>query len=121
MTASRRVKVLSRPRSVGVIFSEEDLQHALGLRKPPDLFELRLDGLVVAIDKMQAAMPNYARHVIITVASAERRRREQSLARASSRVAAVRFLPDATYVDVELSCAKVLSSVLKQARAQKVR
>ena len=36
------------PKIVGVIFSRLDLQRALRMRKPPDLFELRLDGLAAA-------------------------------------------------------------------------
>jgi 3-dehydroquinate dehydratase I len=119
MTAPRRVKAASSPRLVGVIFSEQDLQHALGLRKPPDLFELRLDGLVVAIDKMQAAMPKLRSPLIIT-ARAPREGGANHLSLARRRELLVRFLPDARYVDVELSCAKALSAVLKQARAQKV-
>ena len=43
MTGRRSTK--RRPRIVGVIASREDLEQALRMRRPPDLFELRLDHL----------------------------------------------------------------------------
>ena len=39
--ATRSTK--QRPRVVGVIASRDDLERALRMRRPPDLFELRLD------------------------------------------------------------------------------
>ena len=43
MMARRSTK--RRPRVVGVIASRADLERAVRMRRPPDLFELRLDRL----------------------------------------------------------------------------
>ena len=48
MTARRSIK--RRPRVVGVIASRADLARAIRMRRPPDLFELRLDCLVDFVD-----------------------------------------------------------------------
>ncbi len=120
MTLPRTVKATSRPRSVGVIFSEQDLQRALRLRKPPDFFELRLDGLLSAIHKLPAAIPQLRAPRIITARSpAEGGANNLSLAQ--RRELLVRFLPDASLVDVELSLAPAFSALLKRARAANLR
>lgn len=121
MTVERTVKAASlRPQSVGVIFSHADLQRALRLRRPPDLFELRLDGLVAATEKLQTAIPKLQAPFIITARRAtEGGANNLSLAR--RRQLLLRFLPDAAYVDVELRSAAALFVVLKLARARKVR
>jgi len=49
MTASS--SATDRPRVVGVIASRADLGRALGMRKPPDLFELRLDHLAGTVEQ----------------------------------------------------------------------
>ncbi len=116
VTLPRTVKATSRPRSVGVIFSEQDLQRALRLRKPPDFFELRLDGLLAAIHKLPAAIPRLRVPLIITARSpAEGGANNLSLAQRRELLG--RFLPDASLVDVELSFAPALSALLKRARA----
>jgi 3-dehydroquinate dehydratase-1 len=111
------VKATSRPRSVGVIFSEQDLQRALRLRKPPDLFELRLDGLLAVIRRLPVAIPQLRAPLIITARSpTEGGANNLSLSR--RRELLMRFLPDATLVDVELSAATAFSALLKRARAE---
>jgi 3-dehydroquinate dehydratase-1 len=115
MTQLRTVKATSRPRSVGVIFSEKDLQRALRLRKAPDLFELRLDGLPAAIRKLPSAIPQLRAPLIITARSpTEGGANNLSLAR--RRELLMRFLPNATFLDVELSSATAFSALLKRAR-----
>ncbi len=42
-----------RPRVVGVITSRADLDFAMRVRRPPDLFELRLDHLVHVLDELE--------------------------------------------------------------------
>ena len=55
-----------RPQIVGVIFSRADLRRALRMRKPPDLFELRLDGLAGCIDEVKSAVARLGPSLIIT-------------------------------------------------------
>ena len=50
-----------RPRIVGVIASPADLDRALRMRRPPDLFELRLDRLVRMDDQLKSAFTEAAR------------------------------------------------------------
>ena len=110
------VKATSRPRSVGVIFSERDLQRALRLRKPPDLFELRLDGLLAVIRKLPAALSKLRAPLIITARSPIEGG-ANNLSLAHRRELLMRFLSDATFIDIELSSAPAFSSLLKRARA----
>ena len=113
------VKATSRPRSVGVIFSERDLQRAVRLRKPPDLFELRLDGLLAMIGRLSATIPQLRAALIITARSPlEGGANNLSLAR--RRELLIRFLPGAAFVDIELSSAPALSSLLKRLRTRKL-
>jgi 3-dehydroquinate dehydratase I len=119
MSVPRTVKATSRPRSVGVIFSRQDLQRALRLRKRPDLFELRLDGLVSLVDRLPDAIPKLRRSLIITARSPHEGG-ANDLSPARRRELLLRFLPDAAFVDVELSCAISFSPVLKLAHKRKV-
>src|ERR1051325_2375538 len=57
------------PQAVGVIFSGADLARAMVLRSPPDLFELRLDGLNDVIEELPNAIPRLGKPVIITARS----------------------------------------------------
>ena len=115
MTQAGTVKATSRPRSVGVIFSEQDLQRALRLRKPPDLFELRLDGLITCIRKLPAAISRLRAPLIITARSPIEGG-ANNLSLAHRRELLMRFLPVATFIDVELSSVTGLSALLKHAR-----
>ena len=51
MTERRSTK--RRPRIVGVIASRDDLERALRMRRPPDLFELRLDRLTGVLGRIE--------------------------------------------------------------------
>jgi 3-dehydroquinate dehydratase-1 len=119
MSAPRTVKATSRPRSVGVIFSPHDLQRALHLRKPPDFYELRLDGLVAIAGKLPGAIPRLRRPLIITARSPDEGG-ANNLSLPRRRDLLLRFLPYAALIDVELANAALLSSVLKRARTKKV-
>lgn len=121
MTAPRSVKASSfLPQSVGVVFSKADLTCALRLRKPPDFFELRLDGLGAVIGELPSAIAKLRAPIIVTARSrAEGGANDLPVAR--RRELLLRFLANAACVDVELRSATALAAVLDLARAQKIR
>jgi 3-dehydroquinate dehydratase I len=108
------------PRVVGVIASRADLERALQMRKPPDLFELRLDRLACIADHVENVLPKLRTSLIITarhpheggVSKLRLRHRRELLAR---------FLNHANYVDVELRSASALRPLLKLAKNKNVR
>ena len=107
------------PKIVGVIFSSADLRRALRMRKPPDLFELRLDRFANDTAELRAAIPRLAAPRIITARHpAEGGAKNVSAAR--RRTLLLEFLPHARYVDVELRSLPALHSVIAKAAAQKV-
>jgi len=115
MPAAKRVKKRSRvPQVVGVITSSAEVRAAERLRRPPDLFELRLDwllhekGLERSIRSLRAPIIITARH------SAEGGRHR--LADPARSGLLLRFLPLAKYVDVELRSVSGLRAVLEKAR-----
>jgi 3-dehydroquinate dehydratase-1 len=96
------------PKSVGVIFSRADLERAVRMRHPPDLFELRLDRLInPAVERLPAPLIITARH--------PREGGANNLSAARRRALLLEFLPRATYVDVELRSARALQPVLRSA------
>jgi 3-dehydroquinate dehydratase-1 len=109
-----------RPRVVGVIASRADLEGAVRMRRPPDLFELRLDRLAGMADQVESVLPKLRRPLIITVRHPHEggtrklrlRQRQDLLAR---------FLDHADYMDVELCSASALQSLLKLAEKKNVR
>ncbi len=89
------------PQIVGVIFSRADLQRAVRMRRPPDLFELRLDRLAHCIAEVDAAVERLRAPLIITA----RHPREGGANHLSGRrrcALLLQFLSRAAYVDVEL-------------------
>ncbi len=109
-----------RPRIVGVIASRADLERAVRMRRPPDLFELRLDRLVRMADQVERTLPKLRRPLIITArdpheggANKLRLRQRRDLLG--------RFLNHADYVDVELRSAGALHALLANAKTKKVR
>jgi len=64
MMAHRSIK--RRPRVVGVIASRADLERAVRMRRPPDLFELRLDRLAGMADQVENVLPKLRTPLIIT-------------------------------------------------------
>ena len=110
---------MTRPKIVGVIFSRADLQRAIRMRKPPDLFELRLDRLAPSISQVDAALSRLPAPAIIT-ARVSREGGANNLPTAERRNLLLRFLPRAAYVDLELRSAKSLRAVLRSASENKV-
>ena len=119
MITPKIVKATTQPRYVGVIFSANDLNRALRLRSRPDLFELRLDGLAASAHKLPDVIPRLRRPVIITARSPKEG--GLNLLSLSRRRQLLRcFLPMAAMIDLELSCATALASIIKLARASEV-
>ena len=90
------------------------------MRNPPDLFELRLDGLIRIKDEVKAATARLPAPVIITA----RHPAEGGANRLSSkqrRALLLEFLAHGEYVDVELRSRAFLADVLQSAREKKVR
>ncbi len=118
MTGLRSTK--RRPRVVGVIASGADLERAVRMRRPPDLFELRLDRLASMADQVERALPKLSRPLIITArdpheggANKLRLRQRRDLL--------ARFLKHAGYIDVELRSARALRALLAIAKTKNVR
>src|SRR2546423_6784598 len=107
------------PKIVGVIFSRLDLQRALRMRKPPDLFELRLDGLADRLGEVRDLITRLPAPLIIT-ARDPREGGANNLPPTRRRVLLLEFLPHARYVDVELRSARALQSVLENAADAKI-
>jgi 3-dehydroquinate dehydratase-1 len=110
---------MSRQKIVGVIFSRADLQRALRMRNPPDLFELRLDRLVNCFDELKAAVRPLPAPLIVT-ARDPREGGANNLSANRRRELFFEFLPQARYVDVELHSAHVLRPVLQAAAQKKI-
>jgi len=110
----------SAPQIVGVIFSTADFQRAVRMRNPPDLFELRLDGLMAKSDEVETALSDLGAPLIITA----RHPREGGLNHLSAgerRALFLQFLSGAAYVDIELRAAGMMTAILKEARAKRIR
>jgi 3-dehydroquinate dehydratase I len=118
MTARRSIK--RRPRVVGVIASRADLDQAVRMRRPPDLFELRLDRLAGIAEQVENLVPKLHTPLIITArhpleggaGKLQLRQRRDLLAR---------FLDHADNIDVELRSAPALVSLLKLAEKRRIR
>jgi 3-dehydroquinate dehydratase I len=117
MTA--RKPATQRPRLVGVIASRADLDCALRMRKPPDLFELRLDRLAGAVDELENKLLRLRAPLIIT-ARHPQEGGANNLSLRRRRDVMTRFLPHAGYVDVELRSVSVLRSLPTLAKQKKL-
>ena len=115
-----RPAIKRRPRIVGVIASRVDLDRAVRMLCPPDLFELRLDRLPAAVvDRLENVLPKLGAPLIITA----RHPQEGGAGKLSMRkrcALLTRFLTRAKYVDVELRSARDMQSLLSLARKKKV-
>jgi 3-dehydroquinate dehydratase I len=109
-----------RPRVVGVIASRADLERALRMRRPPDLFELRLDHLAGITDRVEKVLPKLHTPLIITArhphegGAGELRLRQR-------RDLLAQFLNHAQHIDVELRSAPPLRSLLTLAKKKDIR
>ena len=116
MMARRSTK--RRPRVVGVIASRADLERAVRMRRPPDLFELRLDRLAGMADQVEKVLPKLRTPLIIT-ARDPREGGANKLRLRQRRDLLARFLNHADYIDVELRSARALRALLAIARSEK--
>jgi len=117
MTA--RKPLARRPRLVGVIKSLADLDSAIRMRKPPDLFELRLDQLAQNVDEVEKKLSKLGAPLIMT-ARHPREGGANQLSTQQRRDLLLRFLPRARYIDVELRSVEALRSLLQAARRKNV-
>ena len=109
-----------KPKIAGVIFARADLERAIRMRHPPDLFELRLDAFGAAIDALRSRIEKLDAGIIITA----RHSREGGLNRLTARnrrELLLSFLPQASWVDIELRSAAAMAAVLQAARKSGVR
>ena len=109
-----------RPRVVGVIASRADLERAVRMRRPPDLFELRLDRLAGMADEVEKVLPRLRTPLIIT-ARDPREGGANKLRLRQRRDLLARFLSHADYIDVELRSARTLRALLAIAKTKNVR
>ena len=133
MTTRSSTKDGPRPRVVGVIMSQTDLDLAIRMDKRPDLFELRLDHLVrlpsVAaatygaagiVDELEEKISRLRAPLIVTARHPQEGGANQLNLR-QRRDLLSRFLPHARYIDIELRSAAALHSLCKLARKKNVR
>jgi 3-dehydroquinate dehydratase-1 len=119
MTARRATAERLHHGIVGVIASRADLDRAMRMRRPPDLFEVRLDCLVRIIEQLENKLQRLRTPLIIT-ARHPREGGANKLSLRQRRNLLIRFLPYAKYVDVELRSAFALDSFLRLAEQKKV-
>ena len=120
MTARSSATGGPRSRIVGIITSQADLDRAVRMRKPPDLFELRLDCLVRLVDQLESKLPRLCAPLIITARHPQEGGANKLSVR-QRRALLARFLNYADYIDVELRSASALRSLLTLAKQKKVR
>jgi 3-dehydroquinate dehydratase I len=120
MTARRATAERLRRRVVGVIASRADLNRAMRMRRPPDLFEVRLDCLVRIVEQLENKLQRLRAPLIIT-ARHPHEGGANKLSLRQRRSLLTRFLPHADYIDVELCSASALRSLLRLAEQKKVR
>ena len=118
MMARRSTK--RRPRVVGVIASRADLDRAVRMRRPPDLFELRLDRLAGMADEVEKVLPRLRTPLIITARHPDEGGSGR-LSLGQRRALLSRFLTHADYLDIELRSARALRALLAIAKAKNVR
>ena len=120
MKARSLVTSRRRPRVVAVVTSPAELDFAIRMGKPPDFFELRLDRLVHAVDRLDNKISKLSAPLIITARHPmEGGANRLSLLQRHNLLA--RFLSRARYIDVELRSAPLLRSLLRLARKQNTR
>ena len=104
----------------GVISSRADLDRALQLRTPPDLFELRLDAFGAKPGAVRIHLEKLDAGIIVTARHPQEGGANQLSAR-TRRELLLSFLPQAAWVDVELRSVLALAAVLREARTNDVR
>ena len=103
------------PRIVGVITSSATLVRAMRLRRPPDLFELRLDALRDSLGEVERAIPRLRAPLILT-ARHPAEGGVGGLHAGLRRNLLQRFLNVATLVDLELRSVRQMKTLLDDMR-----
>ena len=102
-----------------MITSREELDLAIRTRKPPDLFELRLDCLLHVVDQVESKLPRLRAPLIITARHPQEGGANKLTLR-QRRDLLARFLHRADYVDIELRSASALGALPRLARRKNV-
>src|SRR5687768_14311247 len=105
----------AKPKIAGVISSRADLDRALRLRTPPDLFELRLDAFGAKIDPLRSRIEKLGAGIIITARHPREGGANQLSAR-TRRELLLSFLPRAAWVDIEVRSTSAMAEVFQEAR-----
>ena len=111
---------LHRRAVVAVISSSADLERAVRLRRLPHFFELRLDMLAPEIGKVDRLADRLGAPFIVTA----RHPSEggiNNLSTSARRELLLRFLPRASFVDVELRSTAALADVLELSKRLKTK
>src|SRR4029453_12015118 len=112
-----------RPRVVGVIMSQTDLDLAILTRERPDLFELRLDHLVgpeaAGLDELEEKISRLRAPLIITARHPQEGGANKLSLRQRLNLLS-RFLPRARYIDIELRSTAAFHSLCKLAQKKNV-
>ena len=109
-----------RPQVVAVIANSAELNRAKRLRQPPDLFELRLDGLGEALAEVEQSIGRLRAPLILTARHPMEGGQQRLRPRHRAELL-LRFLPRAAYVDVELRSLADLADVVAEAERRNVR
>src|SRR5262249_46579963 len=93
---------------------------AVRMRRPPDLFEIRLDRLAAAlVDQLENMLPRLGAPLIITARHPDEGGAGKLSIR-KRRALLTRFLTCADYVDIELRSARAMQSLLTLAGKKKI-
>src|SRR5262249_37076903 len=103
-SARSRATRLSRSRVVGVIASRADLNCAMRMHRPPDVFEVRLDSLARVVPGWENKLARLRAPLIVT-ARHPHEGGTNKLSLRERRDLLTRCLHYATYVDIELRSA----------------
>jgi 3-dehydroquinate dehydratase-1 len=106
-------------RLVGVVASRAALVQATRLRRPPDLFELRLDALRHSLGEVTRAIPKLRAPLILTA----RHPAEGGLGRlgpVARRALLERFLAHAAFLDLELRSVREMKTLIRKAQQHHV-
>ena len=106
-------------RVVGVIASPVALVRATRLRRPPDLFELRLDALRDSLGEVERMIPQLRAPLILT-ARHPAEGGVGGLSAVGRRTLLQRFLDVATLVDLELRSVRQMKTLLDEMRRRRI-
>ncbi len=106
-------------RLVGVVASRAALTRAARLRRPPDLFELRLDALRNSLGEVERTLPKLRAPLILT-ARHPLEGGQGTLAAGDRRALLLRFLEHAAFVDLELRSVRHFPALLRELRRRDI-